>query len=665
VSEHRSRSSRLFRSLVTGRRRWVTGGIGALALSGLVLSGLASPASALDLPGNVTLEQWADVAAHWTTGSLGINGGGASTYEEGGTVPFHLDVTAAGVGTFNFSVCRDYNDGEAFGYLRLAPYNTTVDVAGLLTGSITDAADGPEQPFTGAALVGSVHIDSVNEVGGQGDCGALQRETEVQITIAGGPGGVVSGANVLWGGRLASPADPGVGGNHGAGQYNGASLSMRLGGSAKNVGIKTDAIIQLSTITVQKVVDSGSATADQFCFNISPNPVGVTLPACPAAGQDTVAFVGLPTGNYTVSEAGLTGYNFASGTGSTANCGFVGSVATGSVTNANDPINATCVFHNRRVYSTLTINQVIDPGDDPGLFNLQIDGLTAGTGANVGNGGTTGAVTVSSGAHSVGQTAGTGTAVVDYTSSTSCTANGAPVVLSGDDVSVAAGVDIVCTITLTRAPIIIVDPAPTPDPVVTPDPDPVITPDPVVTPDPDPVVTPDPDPVITPDPVVTPDPDPVITPDPVVTPDPDPVVTPDPDPVVTPDPNPTVDPTVDPGTEPGRCASSRTHPHCGSDDPGVTPEVEGSTETTTTTAAPAVDPINTVAGGGDPGSPAPEVVLPAVEERPAPAPAATLPRTGASSHLGGEVTLAFGLLGAGIALLMFRRRRPATEGQEG
>ena len=133
MSEHRSRSSRLFRSLVTGRRRWVTGGIGALALSGLVLSGLASPASALDLPGNVTLEQWADVAAHWTTGSLGINGGGASTYEEGGTVPFHLDVTAAGVGTFNFSVCRDYNDGEAFGYLRLAPYNTTVDVAGLLT----------------------------------------------------------------------------------------------------------------------------------------------------------------------------------------------------------------------------------------------------------------------------------------------------------------------------------------------------------------------------------------------------------------------------------------------------------------------------------------------------------------------------------------------------
>src|ERR1041385_7012720 len=92
VSEHHSRVPRLLRSLFAGRRRWVTGGISAIAVGGLVVSGLAGPASALDLPGNVTLEQWADVAANWTTGSLGVNGGGASTYQEGETVPFHLDV---------------------------------------------------------------------------------------------------------------------------------------------------------------------------------------------------------------------------------------------------------------------------------------------------------------------------------------------------------------------------------------------------------------------------------------------------------------------------------------------------------------------------------------------------------------------------------------------
>ena len=252
MSEHRNLVPRFLRSLIAGRR-WLTGGIAAFGVSSLILGGLASPASALDLPNNVELEQWADVAANWTNGSLGIKGAGASTYAEGETVPFHLDVTTAGVGTFDFSICRDYMDGGIFGYLRLAPYDTSFNgVLSLLTGSITDAADGDEQPFTGAAVAGSVHINSVHEVGGQGSCGAGQRETQVQVTIAEDATGGLEDASVLWGGRLASPADPGVGGNHGAGFYPGASLSMRLGGSAKNVGIKPDAIIQL---TINQVID--------------------------------------------------------------------------------------------------------------------------------------------------------------------------------------------------------------------------------------------------------------------------------------------------------------------------------------------------------------------------------------------------------------------------
>jgi LPXTG-motif cell wall-anchored protein len=556
-----------------------------VAISGLVLNALAGPASAVALPNSADLAQWSSVGAGWINGALG---GG---YAEGQTVPFHLDVTKAGEGTFSFSVCREYKNGDIFGYLRLAPYNTTIDVASMLTGTITDVADGPDQPFTGVAAVGSVHIDSVLEVGGPGACGALERETQVQITVT-GEGGDVEDAYVLWGGRLASPADPGVGGNHGAGQWNGASLAMRLASSAKNMGIKTDAIIQLSTITVQKVVDSGTATADKFCFNISPNPVGVTLPACPAAGTDTVAFVGLPTGNYTVSEAGLAGYAFASG-GGTANCGFVGAAAMGSVTNANAPIDATCVFHNLRTGTptgTLTINQVINPGDDPGRFDMQIDGSTSGTGASVGDGGTTGAVIVPAGAHAVGNSAVTGTDSADYDSSTVCTANDAPVAITGGSVSIAEDQDVICTITLTPKPIIIIDDT---------------------------------------------------------------------------DPTPPIPPTSSTTTTtqaPDRCASSRTHPLCGGDNDPVVPEVEGGT-VTTTTAAPAVDPAVTVAGGGDPATPAPEVVLAGVEEQPAPAPAGTLPRTGAS-QIGTELTLAFALLAAGIALLGFRRR-PAAQGQEG
>ncbi|HKN90585.1 MAG TPA: hypothetical protein VJ622_09905, partial [Acidimicrobiia bacterium] len=466
-------------SFLSRQRRWVTGGIGALGVSGLILGGFASPASAAGLPGNVDLEQWASVHSSWVTGDLGLSGANASNYTEGDVVPFRLDVTTAGAGTFGFSVCRDYMNGAVRGYLSLQPYNTTLaaDITSLV---VTSPATGAAQPFTGAAVVGGVHIDSVNEVGGQGACDANQRETQVQITIDAGPLGVAPvGAYVLWGGRLASPADAGVGPAHGASHFPGGSLSMRLESSAKNRSIKTDAIIQLGTINVQKVVDSGTATADQFCFNISPNPTGVALPQCPAAGQSTVAFVGLPTGSYSVTEAGLNGYSFASGLGSSPNCGIASGVATASVTVGNTPIDATCVFHNRRQTGSLTVNEVLAPSSDPGLFNLQIDGATAGTGANVGNGGTTGAITVASGSHPVGETGGTGTNLDDYTASVSCSDSNGAVVVTGGTVSVADGQNVVCTVTLTPNPVVVVDP--TPDPTTTTTttttaPDPVVDP---------------------------------------------------------------------------------------------------------------------------------------------------------------------------------------------
>ena len=116
---------RVLGSFLSRRRRLVTGAISALGVSGLVLGGLAAPASAADLPNNVDLEQWTNVNFNWVTGDLGLSGADASTYTEGDTVPFRLDVTSAGAGTFNFSVCRDYMDGAVRGYLSLAPYTTS------------------------------------------------------------------------------------------------------------------------------------------------------------------------------------------------------------------------------------------------------------------------------------------------------------------------------------------------------------------------------------------------------------------------------------------------------------------------------------------------------------------------------------------------------------
>src|SRR2546425_6159207 len=39
--------------------------------------------------------------------------------------------------------------------------------------------------------------------------------------------------------------------------------------------------------SVQKIVDSGPATPDQWCFNINPNPNNESLPKCPASGGST------------------------------------------------------------------------------------------------------------------------------------------------------------------------------------------------------------------------------------------------------------------------------------------------------------------------------------------------------------------------------------------
>jgi uncharacterized repeat protein (TIGR01451 family) len=104
----------------------------------------------------------------------------------------------------------------------------------------------------------------------------------------------------------------------------------------------------------------------------------------------------------------------------------------------------------------LEVRKVLSPALDPGLFNLQINGATAGTGANVGNNGTTGEIIVTAGNNTVGETAGTATSLANYTSSISCAnMNGTgSVVASGIGtslmVNVAEGSDIVCTITNTR-----------------------------------------------------------------------------------------------------------------------------------------------------------------------------------------------------------------------
>ena len=127
----------------------------------------------------------------------------------------------------------------------------------------------------------------------------------------------------------------------------------------------------------------------------------------------------------------------------------------------------------------LRVDKVLRPANDPGRFNLEINGVPAGTGRNVGNLGTTGDVSVPAGQHRVGEEGVGGTSLADYDITIVCRANrGRGAALSqyrGSSelvVDVAAGQEVVCTIENTRRTGPPVPPLPPPPGPTPPGPDP-------------------------------------------------------------------------------------------------------------------------------------------------------------------------------------------------
>jgi hypothetical protein len=187
--------------------------------------------------------------------------------------------------------------------------------------------------------------------------------------------------------------------------------------------------VNLQIDTVTKVTDVGDGgTTGNVTVDTGNHSVGET------------AGTGTSLGDYTssiVCEKGT--YTVASGAGTSL---------TGVPVGAGDTV--VCTITNTRNSGTLRV--VKSFVGTAGKVNLQIDTVTKVT--DVGDGGTTGNVTVDTGNHSVGETAGTGTSLGDYTSSIVCkkgtytVASGAGTSLTG--VPVGAGDTVVCTITNTR-----------------------------------------------------------------------------------------------------------------------------------------------------------------------------------------------------------------------
>lgn len=243
----------------------------------------------------------------------------------------------------------------------------------------------------------------------------------------------------------------GWGANTGAGAINGSPYHVSLGtldgssiGSQDNQ-MKASVLVAASYLKVVKVL---SPSSDPGTFNLQID--GVTK----ATGGDgtSTGFVQVLDGQRTVGETAASGTSLSDYTSSTS-CSDGTTSSTGSATvTVNEGDSITCTITNTRKTGTLKVVKVLSPTNDPGLFNLLIDGTVRATDQS--HNGSTPTVTVNTGTHTVGETAGTGTSMSNYSSSVSCLNGAASVTATattgGWSVPVADNANVVCTITNTR-----------------------------------------------------------------------------------------------------------------------------------------------------------------------------------------------------------------------
>ncbi|MBI5948262.1 MAG: hypothetical protein HY875_09000, partial [Chloroflexi bacterium] len=257
------------------------------AFGGTALRGNWSAAAADPLPSSIQLYQWETGGGSWVTGNLGAHN---SSYAEGETVPFRLDVSGVPLGQYTFPVCRDYSNGTEFGYNFHTPFETTETTThGAITSTLGNfSAEGAT-------------VDIVAGGNTQGVCNADHRETTVTITIT------AATAFVYFGGHLAAPTDPGVGFGNGASQYPGSSLHMDIEGKDRSIN---PASIGVLWIVNKDFTDNNSAnvTVSLQCTGTGTSVIVLDNTASEADPADFNVFGATSTVTCTATEVVPAGY---------------------------------------------------------------------------------------------------------------------------------------------------------------------------------------------------------------------------------------------------------------------------------------------------------------------------------------------------------------------
>ena len=215
---------------------------------------------------------------------------------------------------------------------------------------------------------------------------------------------------------------------------NGVAYNLSAGENA-TCYIYNDSFGSLKVTKDTGTQDSTGVTFSFTAYSYVYSPISFTIQTSYASGSYngsyTIPSITPGTTWYVVENTPLAGWT------ETANSCQSISITAG--------YQSTCTIANEG-FGTITVNKTLSPSSDPGLFNLQIDGTTQGTGANVGDGGSTGPIILSAGTHTIGETASTGTNQSDYTTT-----------YSGDcgdsithQITLVAGQSVNCTITNTK-----------------------------------------------------------------------------------------------------------------------------------------------------------------------------------------------------------------------